>query len=104
MDTKTSKEEVQSLFQTVLVRRRKRGVKPQSFEELKPIVVAILNNRSIYSLSKEMEVNYRTLHKRSKAALEYLDPENTDRELTEQDIQWLKQQIKNADQKANEQE
>ena len=88
--------ELQGIYETILSCRKKRGVPATPFEEHKPIIEALLNGKSLYSLSKEMEVNYRTLHKRSQEALKYIDPENTTRILTSEQELWLQDQLRLA--------
>ena len=90
--------EQQYLYERVLASRRKRGIQAHSFENLKPLIIALLNNKSFSELAKEMNVHTQTLHNRKIAALEYLDPNNTKRVMSAKDTDWLRNQVELAEQ------
>lgn len=90
--------EQQYLYERVLACRRKRGIEAHSFENLKPVIIALLNNKSFSELAKETNMHTQTLHNRKIAALEYLDPNNTKRVMSAEDLDWLKNQVALAEQ------
>jgi hypothetical protein len=87
------------VFQAALQGRGKRGTPPLTFEQVKPVIVALLNKQSLTKLAKETDMNVQTVHKRKLAALEYLDPNNTKRVMTEGQLEWVMEQFMLAQKK-----
>lgn len=70
--------------------------KDLTFQDLKPIIEAMLKGQSMADLAKELGdgVKYSTIIQRRKVALEFLNPNNKKRQLSAADEAWLKEAYK----------
>ena len=91
--TKAKDETLSGIYEKLKGQASKSKRDALTFNELKPIVEAMLKGQSMYELQKQLgdTVKYSTIIQRRKVALEFLNPENKKRQLSAADEAWLKE-------------
>lgn len=77
-------------------KQKRQGNTPISFEVVKPLIIATMQGKTVYQhwMDVDKKIPYSTLRIRKKAALEYLNPENSKRQLSASDEAWLQEAFK----------
>ena len=89
-DTGDTAAGVFSNLQKLQQMNKRIGKAPTTFETVKPVVIAMMQQRTMYQLWKDnKEIPYSTLRLHRKVALEYLNPDNTKRKLSASDEAWV---------------
>lgn len=78
-----------AIFQSIVSAERNRR-NPITFERVKPIIIAMIQGKSMLKLSREENAPpYITLYSWRTAALEFINPLNSKRKMTKDDEEWL---------------
>lgn len=95
-ETQPKDETVAGIYEKLKGQASKSKKDALTFDELKPIVEAMIKGQSMYELHKQLGdgVKYSTIIQRRKVALEFLNPNNKKRQLSAADEAWLKEAYK----------
>lgn len=97
MKDKTQKQEesITGIYEK-LKSQAGRPKKNLTFEELKPLVEAMIKGQSMAEFTKEQggKLKYVTVIQRRAVALDFINPDNKKRQLTPEDEAWLKDAYK----------